>query len=182
MRDLTDVDPDLASLVRERLDARLPRLPARFVPPPERPVRRRWVAAVAVAAFLLGVGVAVLLRPAVSSTVLSGVLGRQPAATPTPVVPASSPRGVVPGGRAQPSGSSQTGSSPSPTPEAGPSQATAGGAPQVAVPAVPAPPATPAPQQSAPVVIQVSLPPLPLPTPTPRPSSTPCILGIVCIK
>ena len=177
-----DVDPELATLVRERLDERQPRLPSRFIPPPERPGSRRRVAAVAVAAFLLGVGVAILIRPAVSTIVPSGVLGLPPAATPTPAAPVSSPRGALPGGgpasRALPPGAS---SSPSPTPDAGPtSPATAGGG---APPAgAPAPTATPAPQQSAPITIQVTLPPL-LPTPKPSPTSSGiCLLGIVCVK
>jgi hypothetical protein len=179
---MTDVDPELAALVRERLDARVPRLPARFVPPPQRPVRRRRVAAIAVAAFLLGAGVAMLLRPAVSSTVLSGVLGLQPVATPTPAAPGP-PRGGPGAGqpaRTLPSVSLPAVSpSPPPTPSAAP---TAGAGAAAAPPGTAAPAATPAPQQSAPITIQVSLPPL-LPTPAPRPSPTPvCLLGLICVK
>lgn len=188
MHELTDVDTELAVLVRERLDAREPRLPARFVPPPERPVRRRWVTAMVVAAFVLGVGFAMLIRPALNSTVLSGVLGLQPVPTPTPAVsPPQAPRGIVPGlgtgGRPLPSATGSPG--PSPSPDATPTPESAGGTPAAGA-GTPAPGPTSTAQPTAPVTIQVSLPPL-LPTPTatphPTPTATPiCILGIVCVK
>ena len=183
MRDLTDVDSELAVLVRERLDAREPRLPSRFVPPPERQPRRRWVAAMVVAAFVLGVGVAMLIRPAVGTVEPLSWFGLQPVPTPTQAAPTPpAPRGVVPGsGHAAGPVPSPTGSpSPSPAPGATPT-AEANAAP-TAAPSTPAPGANPTPQPTAPITIQVSLPPL-LPTPTPHATPTPiCVLGLVCLK
>jgi hypothetical protein len=184
VRELTHVDPELAVLVRERLDAREPRLPARFVPPPERR-RRPWVAAAVVIAFALGFGVAVLIRPESGTTVLSGLLGRPvvttPSAAPGSGGPAAAPsagqRGAVPTGL--PASSAPPAPVTTPAPEAsGATGGTSSGGP--------APTAAPAPQPSSGVIIQVSLPPLlptPAPTPTPRPTPT-CLISLppLCVK
>lgn len=186
MRDVTQVDPELAALVRERLDTRVPRLPARFVPPPDRPRRGRLVAAV-VMAFLLGLGIAMLIRPEVGSTVLSGLLGRPIVVTPA-APPGGAPRGeptpapgAVPAGRPQPSASA----APGPSPDAGTPGPGGAGAPTPGTPVgLPAPVPTP----GGGVTIQVSIPPL-LPAPTPAPSPTPsptptCLVQLppLCLK
>ncbi|TMC10463.1 MAG: hypothetical protein E6J41_08195 [Chloroflexi bacterium] len=181
---MTRIDPELAALVRERLDAREPRLPARFIPRSDRQPRRLRMAAAVVVAFLLGVGVALLLQPSVGSTVLSGVLGRPSVVTPAPTAPPSGTPGAVPGagpaGRPLPSGSGSP--SPSPTPNAGGQPA--------APPAAPGGAPTPAPTQSGGgITIQVSVPPVlpppPPPAPTPTPSPTPtCLLPLplICVR
>jgi len=182
---MTRIDPELAALVRERLDAREPRLPTRFIPRPERQPRRLRMAAAVVVAFLLGVGVALLLQPSVGSTVLSGVLGRPSVVTPLPAGPPSGVPSVAPGagpaGRPLPSGSGSPGPSPTPAPDAGGQPA--------APPAAPGGAPTPAPTQSGGgITIQVSVPPVlppPPPAPTPTPSPTPtCLLPLplICVK
>jgi hypothetical protein len=176
VRDVTHVDPELAALVRERLDAREPRLPARFLPPPDRPRRGRVVAAVVVA-FLLGLGIAMLIRPEVRSTVLSGLLGRPIVVTPVPPggTPPAAP-GAGPAGRPAASPSS----SPSPSPDAA-----APGSAGTPTPGSPAGLPVPTPTPGG-ITIQVSIPPLlPTPTPTPRPSPTPtCLIQLppLCVR
>jgi hypothetical protein len=152
MRPVPDqlIDHDLATLVRERLELREPRLPARFVPPVERPVRRRWVIAATIAAFLLGLSVALLIHPTTATSVLSGLLGR-PSTTAAPA-PSARPGGAAPVVSPAPA-PSQPGGSPSP---GGPDGGQAAG-----VPPTPAP--TPS---SGGDTIQLPLPPLPLPTPS----------------
>jgi hypothetical protein len=153
------VDQELATLVRERLDARQPRrLPRRFVPPPERTHRYRWAVAL-VAAFLLGLSAAVLVRPEVGRRLLPiGVFGG-PSAVPTAPAPTGLPRSP---GAGVPT--AQPGAVPSPSPEATP-------APQPSVPG-PGGGGTGAPGGGAPPppssgdVITLPLPPLPLPTPS----------------
>jgi hypothetical protein len=190
VRELTHVDPELADLVRERLDAREPRLPARFVPPPERPRRSPWVAAVVVA-FALGFGIAVLVRPEVGTTVLSGLLGR-PVVT-TPLQPSAAPGS---GGPAAVPSAGQRGAVPTGLPASAAPSAPTTTAPQASGAAGgtssggPPPTAAPAPQQSGGITIQVSLPPLlptpaPTPAPTPRPSPTPtCLISLppLCVR
>jgi hypothetical protein len=154
------IDDELATLVRERLDARRPRrLPARFVPPRPQPAHRaRWTVAVVVA-FLAGLAIMLMVRPEVGSTILSGLLGRQPVATPTPA-PSSSAPGQS-GGPTAPG--SQTGAGATPVPPPGTTQATpAGGGP---APGGGTSSSAPAPQPSG-GTVQLPLPPLPLPTPS----------------
>jgi hypothetical protein len=187
VRELTHVDPELAALVRERLDAREPRLPARFVPPPKQSRRSPWVAAVVVA-FALGFGVAVLVRPEVGTTVLSGLLGRPVVVTPAPPSAAPGSRGPAAAPSAGPRGVAPTGppASPAPSTPAATSAPQASGAAGGTSSGGPAP--TAAPQPSGGITIQVSLPPLlptPAPTPAPTPTPTPtCLISLppLCVR
>jgi len=147
------LNDEIATLLRERLDARQPRrLPVRFVPPAERPHRVRWAIAVA-AAFLLGLAIATLLQPGVGQIVRSGLLDR-PGSTPEPTVTAPGRPGVtqVPGVAPAPS------ASPSQTPAPQPSGADGSGSSGSAGGTPPPPPAGD--------TITLPLPPLPLPTPS----------------
>lgn len=183
MRELSQIDPELQTLVRERLDTREPRLPARFVPPPERPRRRGLTLAAVVVAFLLGLSVAVLINPATAGWVPSSLRQHLPGvSTPTPIPPPTAPPAAGPGGR--PAGQPQPGAtgSPSPSPDVA---ATPPASPGGGAGATPAAGATPTPQPGG-ITIQVSIPPLlPTPAPTPTPSPTPtCLLPLplICIK
>lgn len=147
------VDRELAVLVRERLDTRRPRrLPERFVPPAQRPHRYRWAVAL-VAAFLLGLSIAVLVRPEVGRTLLSGVLGR-PVATPSAPAPTAAPH-RTPG--AGPASGATPAASPGATPAPEPGSPAPGGAAGGALPTVP---------PAGGGTVQLPLPPLPLPTPS----------------
>jgi hypothetical protein len=153
------LNDELAILVRDRLDVRQPRrLPERFVPPaPDQSHRGRWMAAV-VAAFLLGLMLAVLIRPEVGQVVRSGLFGTHPAVTPAPVVTAPTVPSVTrtPGSSPAPSSTAET--TPASQPSADGSAPPAGGSSSV----VPVPSAPP----SGGDAITLPLPPLPLPTPS----------------
>jgi hypothetical protein len=164
------IQDDLAVLLRERLDARVPRrLPERFTPPAPRRRSNRtgaWAFAV-VAAFVLGVAIATLLRPGLGTTVVtdfSSLLGRQPTAPPATTAP-SAPPGATQGPGARPAVPS---TAPATTPESTPAPQPSGqtGGTGTGGGTVGGPTNAPAPLPTGGDVITLPLPPLPVPTPT----------------
>lgn len=155
---------DLATLLRERLDARQPRgLPERFVPPAPRRRPHRlgaWAVAVA-AAFVLGVAISALLQPGLGRGVYSNftrLFGLQPTA-PATTSPATTPvPGIQPGApSATPAPTAET--TPAPQPSGAAGGTGTGGGPAGGPSSAPPPP-------SGGDVVTLPLPPLPLPTPS----------------